>query len=134
MRDHATDSPRPDVARPVAAHLSFGAAAETLVAEHYRRTGHEVLARNWRGSAGELDLVVRRDRTVVFVEVKARRRVGIDSPAVAVGPAKQRRLRATAAQWLAAAGAGAGLLVRFDVVAVAGEGQRRRIDVYTAAF
>lgn len=119
---------------PRAAHLAFGASAEQLVAERYRAAGFEVVARNWRGTSGELDVVARREHSVVFVEVKARRRAGVDSPAVAVGPAKQRRLRATAAQWLAAHATGGRLGVRFDVAAVTGDGPHRRVEVYEGAF
>lgn len=116
-----------------ARHLSFGASAEELVTERYRTAGYTILARNWRGAAGELDIVAGRGRTVAFVEVKARRRARIDSPAVAVDAGKQRRLRATAAQWLAANGS-TGRSARFDVVAVTGEGDERRIDEFTGAF
>ena len=58
--------------------------------------------RNWRCREGELDLVVRRGRTLVFVEVKTRRTDRFGTPAEAVTPTKQRRLRSLARRYLEA--------------------------------
>ncbi len=54
---------------------------------------------------------------IVFVEVKARRSSDFGSPAAAVGPEKQRRLRRLAVLWLASNPV-ATRSVRFDVVGV----------------
>ena len=78
---------------------------------------------------GELDLVVRRRRLIVVVEVKARRTDAFGPAAAAVGPAKQQRIRRLAAEWLATTGT-AGVEVRFDVVAVTGT----TIEVLEGAF
>ncbi len=51
-----------------------GRRAETLVALYLQITGHRVLARRFRCRAGEVDLIARRGRTLVFVEVKQRSR------------------------------------------------------------
>jgi Holliday junction resolvase-like predicted endonuclease len=53
------------------ARRALGISGENAVAAWYEAHGYEVLARNWRCRAGELDLVVRRGRTFVFCEVKA---------------------------------------------------------------
>lgn len=52
---------------------SWGAAAEKQVAQWYERRGATVLARRQRTPYGEIDLVVRHNDMIVFVEVKARR-------------------------------------------------------------
>lgn len=106
-----------------------GAWGEEQAARHYRARGYEVVGRNWRCADGELDLVLRRDRLVVFCEVKARRTDAFGSPAEAVTPAKQRRVRRLGAAWLAANGVH-DVEVRFDVASVLGT----RVELIEAAF
>lgn len=48
-----------------------GKAAELRAAEHYERMGYRVAARNWRCPAGEIDLIIEKEGSVVFVEVKS---------------------------------------------------------------
>ena len=67
----------------------------------------------WLAGA-ELDLVVRRGRTVVFVEVKSKAGDGFGDPLEMVTPVKVERLRRAAAAWLAERPAER---YRFDVVA-----------------
>jgi putative endonuclease len=98
----------------------LGGAGEELAAEWYRSAGYQVLSRNWRCDIGEIDLVCRRGPIVVVCEVKTRRSTTYGTPAEAVTPSKQARLRRLAARWLAATGAGCSEL-RFDVVAVTGD-------------
>jgi putative endonuclease len=64
------------------------------------RLGFELLARNHRTRAGELDLIVADRRALVFVEVKTRRSGGLD-PLVSITPQKRRRIRRLGAAWLA---------------------------------
>jgi putative endonuclease len=77
-----------------------GQRAEARVADLLEADGWAVLARNWRGAGGELDLVVGRGGVLRFVEVKARS-LGDDSGIDAVGPGKRRRLTAAGRAWLA---------------------------------
>ena len=76
-----------------------------------------MVARNWRCPSGEIDLVARRGRVVVIVEVKARSSDRFGMPVETVVAAKQGRLRRLAAAWLKDAGV-RGARVRFDVVSV----------------
>lgn len=93
---------------------------EDLAAAWYARRGYQVVARNWRTSAGELDLVCRRGSTVVVCEVKARSSGAFGPPEAAVTAAKRRRIRRVAACWLRETGVRCAA-VRFDVAAVGGE-------------
>jgi putative endonuclease len=112
-----------------AARLALGAAGEDEAAAWYSAHGYRVVDRNWRCRDGELDLVVRRGRELVFVEVKTRRTDRYGIPAEAVTPAKQRRLRSLAGRYLDATGSRAGSL-RFDVVSILAG----RLEVIEAAF
>lgn len=62
--------------------------------------GWSTVDRNWRGGGGELDLVVRREGRLRFVEVKVRAQADSLTDD-AVSPHKRRRLRAAAEAWLA---------------------------------
>lgn len=109
--------------------VARGRWGEAQALRWYQRNGYQPLSRNWRGTVGEIDLVVGRDGLVVVCEVKARADERYGPAAAAVGPVKQRRLRRLAAEWLAATGTH-GVAVRFDVVTVTGV----RVDVIEAAF
>jgi putative endonuclease len=100
-----------------AAKDRLGEWGEDLAAGYLQRAGLTVLARNWRCVHGELDIVATEGSTVVFCEVKTRSGVGFGPPAEAVVAAKVRRIRRSAAAWLAQAGRGWPDL-RFDVVSV----------------
>ena len=65
----------------------------------------------------ELDLVVRRGRTIAFVEVKSKSGAGFGDPLEMVSPLKVARIRRAALAWAAAHGT-RGLELRFDVIAV----------------
>ncbi|MGI8575170.1 MAG: YraN family protein [Egibacteraceae bacterium] len=109
-----------------------GRMGERLAAAHLEELGLRIVDRNWRcaGEAvrGELDIVARDGQTLVFCEVKTRRRAHAESAFAAVTPRKQGQLRRLAGAYLAAAGGGAEA-VRFDLVAVwwPPEGGRARV-------
>ena len=112
-----------------AARLRLGAAGEDRAAAWYVAHGYELVARNWRCRDGELDLIARRGRTLVFCEVKTRSSVAFGSPAEAVTPAKQRRIRGLALAFLDENGV-RGAHLRFDVAAVIG----RQVEIIEGAF
>ncbi|HEX6310452.1 MAG TPA: YraN family protein [Acidimicrobiia bacterium] len=111
---------------------ALGRAGEAAVAAWYEAAGYDVLDRNWRCPAGELDLVVARDRTIVFCEVKTRRSGAFGTPAEAVTVEKQRRLRRLALHWLGERGVHGDL--RFDVAAVRPGRNGLQVQVLQAAF
>lgn len=99
-----------------------GAFGEQIAAEHLRQRGYEIVARNARTRRGELDLVAANDSALVFCEVKTRVAGGLNGPVGpldAIGPAKRRRLRALACEWLATTPARPTRdQVRFDAIGV----------------
>ena len=101
----------------MSARAELGRIGEDAAEALYRRLGFEVVARNHKTPHGEIDLIARRGRQLVFCEVKARRSDRCGLPAEAVDHEKQGRLRSLAAEWLASARPGA-VDVRFDVVSV----------------
>jgi putative endonuclease len=95
----------------------LGRLGEALAGALLEAAGLRVVDRNWRCREGEIDLVAAGTGLLVFCEVKTRRGHGYGSPAAAVVPAKQARLRRLAATYLASSRAPP-CRVRFDVVAV----------------
>ena len=65
----------------------FGRFAEGLAAWHLRFRGYRIVARGFRSTVGEIDIVARRGRILVFVEVKARG--NLDAGTTAKGPGRQ---------------------------------------------
>jgi putative endonuclease len=114
MRSSRTGQPRPSSRR------LLGPEAERRVRRHYRLRGYRILAANAWAGGYELDVVVRRGRTVTVCEVKARTRTDYGDPLEAVSPEKARRVRQAAEAWLALRPELAGLDVRFEAVAVSG--------------
>lgn len=78
---------------------TLGTHGEELAADHLRRLGFEIVARNHRTRHGELDLIASDGRTLVFCEVKTRRSGG--RPWDGLHPAKQLQVRRMASAYLA---------------------------------
>jgi putative endonuclease len=114
---------------------ALGDAGEGAVARWYEAAGYQVLDRNWRCREGELDLVVARDRVLVFCEVKTRRSTAFGAPAEAVTVSKQRKLRTSALRWLDAHPDRSARALRFDVASVlVTRDAALTIEVIEAAF
>jgi putative endonuclease len=134
----------------------LGAKGERLAARHLEARGCEVIARNFRTRFGELDLVARDERFLVFCEVKTRIARGVPAPGGAaglggvpgqanplgpfasIGSRKQRQVRAMAREWLAQ-----GVLegarppeIRFDAIGISFDARGRllALEHLEAAF
>ena len=107
------NAPRPE---RVAA-FGLGLSAESRAAAYLVAKGYRILARRWKSPVGELDIVARRRRLLVFVEVKAR--ATLDDAAEAVLPRQQQRIVAAAEAWLATYPDPKITDMRFDAILVA---------------
>ena len=95
---------------------AMGDRGENLAARYLRNRGYKIIARNFRSEVGEIDIVARDGRTIVFVEVKTR---SYDDPAPEdqVNEAKQHQITKAARYYLGRYG-NVQPAARFDVVAV----------------
>lgn len=90
-----------------------------MAASYLKDAGYRILARNYRISAGEIDLIAGKDGYLIFVEVKYRSNSRHGSPEAAVTPAKQRQISKVAMYYMKRYGYDPyNTPVRFDVVAV----------------
>jgi putative endonuclease len=99
---------------------------------HYVLRGYRPLGWNVRAGRNELDLIVRRGRRLVFVEVKQKSGTGFGDPLEMVDAEKQRRVRRGAEAWLAAHREYAGLELSFEVVGLRGRRLVRVRDDFDA--
>jgi len=103
---------------------------ERVAAAAYRLRGYRILDANVRIGGGELDLVLRRGRRLVFVEVKERAaHDAFGGGIAAVGAVKRRRVERAARAWLAAHPETRDLDVVLEAAAVTGHRVTRRLWV-----
>lgn len=111
-----------------------GAAVETAALAHLQTRGLQPLDRNASARSGELDLVMREGRTVVFVEVRYRASAAFGGAAASVDVHKRRRVIRAAQVWLQRHPRFAAAPCRFDVVAASGDPAAPAIDWLRDAF
>ncbi|MBU0630030.1 MAG: YraN family protein [Candidatus Margulisbacteria bacterium] len=78
----------------------LGVNGESIAEEYYMNQGYEILAKNFRSHQGEIDIVVRRDSLLVFVEVKNYSYKNLRHPAAAISKNKKENLIRTARYYL----------------------------------
>jgi putative endonuclease len=96
----ATPLSMPRRARALRGRTAYlaGLAAEDIVARHYAGHGLTVLARRWRGTCAEIDLILQDGAAVIFVEVKKSR--SFDAACQSLGRAQQQRIVQAATEFL----------------------------------
>ncbi len=70
----------------------LGRKGEDRATEYLTRQGYEILSRNWTWGKNEIDIVARKDNTIVFIEVKARSEDYLDDLIKIVSPSKQKSI------------------------------------------
>ena len=115
------------------ARQSFGSLGERVAERWLQRKGWRVVHRRFRSGHRDIDLIVQREDTVSFVEVKARRGMGFGGPVEAVGWQKQRELIRSAQVWIDRHGRPR-KAYRFDVIGVLFDGSSVRVRHVPNAF
>jgi putative endonuclease len=96
---HRRTATNRSVKASAAARVARGKWAEDLVSRWYEQNGYRIVARNWRCKRGELDVVACKDGVLAVCEVKARASNAFGTPAEAVTPAKQLKVRRATADF-----------------------------------
>ena len=115
------------------ARQAFGEMGERIAERWLRRRGWRVVNRRFRNGRRDIDLVVEREGTVAFVEVKARKGTDFGGPVAAVNWRKQKELTKSAHVWIDRHGQPLEQY-RFDVVGVLVHGDQVRIRHVPDAF
>jgi putative endonuclease len=126
---------RPQSHTPSRAALGEG--GENAAARHLRGLGYRIIERNFRCELGEVDIIARDGRTLVFVEVKTREEDD-PTPEAQVDAGKQHQLTRAARVYLSRYGTPQPP-ARFDVIGIvwpAGRSPqiRHTIDAFEATF
>lgn len=116
-----------------AATQAFGELGERIAERWLRRQGWRIVHRRFRNGHRDIDLVVEREGTIAFVEVKARKGRQFGDPVESVNWRKQRELARSARVWIDRHGRPMDSY-RFDVVGILVEGERVRVRHVPAAF
>lgn len=85
------------------AHLRSGQAAEDAATALLQAAGLQVLERNYKTpgrGGGEIDIIARDGKTLVFIEVRQRKSAAYGGAAASISPSKQARWRYAAQQYL----------------------------------
>jgi putative endonuclease len=113
--------------------IALGKSGEDLACRELERRGYAVVARRHRLRSGEIDIIARDGRTLVFVEVKARESRRFGKAAEAVTWQKRRRIVRVAAEYVMQHHL-TDCPCRFDVVSIHFEAGGPVIEVYQNAF
>ncbi len=112
-----------------------GAKGEKLAAKFLKRKGYKIIQRNYKCKLGEIDIIAKQDRTIVFVEVKTRRTQEFGPPQYAITAAKRGQISRVALLYIREK-----KMVeqncRFDVIAItfSPESRKPRIEHIENAF
>lgn len=105
---------------------AFGWRGEATVRTWLERQGWTFVAQNYRTRYGEIDLIMRDGKTLVFVEVKSRRNRRFGAPEESVSNSKLNKLSSAAQQYLQTHPDRIGS-VRFDLVTLEFSKGRRQL-------
>ena len=95
--------PSPAAAAPLPQdNKGLGNLGEEIAATFLSANGYRIIERNFRCKGGEVDIIARdpKEKSLVFIEVKARRGLSYGVPQLAVTPFKQRQISKAALTWL----------------------------------
>jgi putative endonuclease len=114
----------------------IGAAGENAAEQYLSELGYRIVARNWRCRTGEIDIIAEVEGTLVFVEVRARKRAGSYGLAKeSIDFRKQQQVRETA-QFYLHRYQQYDQRIRFDVIAVQfkEDGEAPLLEHFQGAF
>ncbi len=99
-----------------------------------QKKGYKILQRNFRSAKGEIDIIARSGKMIVFAEVKARSSADFAQPWEAVGFRKRKHLRDTAKLYILQNGIH-NFEFRFDVLSIlVSDGAKAEIEWIQNAF
>lgn len=107
---------------------SIGTLGEQLAEQFLRRKGYAISEKNFHTRFGEIDIIARRNSTLIFIEVKTRTSTFFGLPEESITPYKQERWKKSV--WVYCQTKNLhGIQLRFDVIAILLNTQTRKASL-----
>lgn len=74
----------------------LGRAGEEFAGQYFESLGYKILEKNYRCRLGEVDLIVKKDDVIAFVEVKTRKSTSYGDPEESINSLKIKKIRNSA--------------------------------------
>ncbi len=78
---------------------TFGKAGEIIACNYLKQKGYKIIGTNVKNLIGEIDIIAKDNKTLIFVEVKTRASNAFGSPLEAIDQRKQHKIRQVATMW-----------------------------------
>ena len=111
----------------------FGKVGEELAVAYLKKKGYKIIEQNYRNKLGEIDIIAKDHKTLVFVEVKSRKSARLGHPKEAVTYKKQRKISMVALSYLKSTRQ-LDIRARFDVVTIYTIKGQPRVEIFNNAF
>lgn len=111
-----------------------GDAAELLACRYLLKQGLKLLAQNYHGKFGELDIIMQDNDSIVFVEVRYRNKTSFGAPAESVNYQKQQKIIKTALYYLQQHPQWQNAAARFDVIGISASASAKEVEWIKNAF
>ena len=113
--------------------LNLGEMGERLALKKIKRLGYKFIAKNYRCSLGEIDLIAKDGDCLVFIEIKTRKGRSTGYAKEAIDQRKMRQISKVALTYMKANNC-CDVKSRFDVIAINIKGEKNEIEVIPDAF
>ncbi len=111
----------------------IGKKGESIAVRYLKKQGYRIVEQNYRSKVGEIDIIAREKKSLVFVEVKTRSSRSFGSPKWAITPKKQKAISMAALYYLKMTNQN-DINARFDVVSILLQGEDTHIELVRNAF
>jgi putative endonuclease len=111
--------------------IRIGNKGEAMAADFLQAKGYEIIAKNYRYKHAEIDLIVKKEKLLVFVEVKTRKSISFGEPEAFVSDKKAAKVMEGAEQFIIEQHWHGN--IRFDIVSVK-TGALETIEHFEDAF
>ncbi len=120
---------------PDNSRAEFGRMAEDMALRYLQKHDLALLARNFRSRFGEIDLIMRENNTIIFVEVRSRKNSAFLHPVETIDNSKRNKIRKTSQVFMQKTSVLNHCNWRFDVITLIGRSEHgMKIEWFKGAF